>query len=296
MSRIGKATEKKSRYIHRIYRTLKKIKQLGVLVVIVAFIRLIYRAIKKLEVLGVLLAIAALIITFMQFQEERQVNAWQLLATKTTGNSGKITALQYLNEEKGLICREWLRGRLNWLHDKSPDPALDPACIFRFKKKIPLVGIDLSPPDENSSGVFLNGVDLRYATLEGAIMNSAMLPCAKLQSANMHSAKLRNAYLFSANLDSANLMEADLTCANLEHADLKDAGLTNTILDSANLMDAEGLTQDQLATACGNKETKLPEGLNMNLRPCTDTRYNLTPKCEEPITYSTPKCNTLTED
>jgi uncharacterized protein YjbI with pentapeptide repeats len=60
----------------------------------------------------------------------------------------------------------------------------------------------------------------------------------------------------------ADLTGADLD-ANLSGANLSDANLRGTNLSNADLRAAENLTQGQLDKACGNADTKLPEGLTL---------------------------------
>lgn len=260
----------------------------------------IHGIVKELEPWGIRIAVIALIITFVQFScehedriEERQVRAWQLLATKVPGNSGKIAALQYLNKEDGLLCFEWLRGKLNWLHRSDSNSA----CVILFKGRNPLVGIDFSPPNNSASdylsddslGAFLEGVDLRQAMLERANMSRAVLFGADLSGADLRQANLSKAILNIANLSKADLVKVDLShacllCTNLSGAVLADANLSNAFLRFANMRGAnmrganldgadldyadfrgvENLTQSQLTKACGNKKTKLPEGLTIN--------------------------------
>ena len=66
-----------------------------------------------------------------------------------------------------------------------------------------------------------------------------------------------------ADLRRANLQGAKLYGANLQGAILFDARLRGT-----NLRYARGLTQEQLDSACGDAETKLPPG--MKIRTCTE--------------------------
>ena len=67
-------------------------------------------------------------------------------------------------------------------------------------------------------------------------------------------------------LSGADLARADLFRATLVGADLSGATLSGADLPWANLSKALGLAQEQLDAACGNDETKLPEGLT--IKPC----------------------------
>lgn len=48
---------------------------------------------------GIILAVIAFAIELSDRTEERTVRAWQLVTTQACGNSGKIAALEYLNED-----------------------------------------------------------------------------------------------------------------------------------------------------------------------------------------------------
>ena len=63
-------------------------------------------------------------------------------------------------------------------------------------------------------------------------------------------------------LHGADFTGANLAHANLAHADLTNATLAVASIKGADLSTAKGLTQAQLDLACGDKETKRPEGLH----------------------------------
>ena len=81
---------------------------------------------------------------------------------------------------------------------------------------------------------------------------------ADLRRDNLEGADLRGANLEGAFLGGANLQGADLRSANLQGAVLSGANLSG-----ANLLTARYLTQEQLDQACGNEQTKLPDGLKI---------------------------------
>jgi uncharacterized protein YjbI with pentapeptide repeats len=145
--------------------------------------------------------------------------------------------------------------------------------------------------DANLTGAHLYSADLTGATLPAAKLIGADLSAAKLigtdlmgadlTSANLEISKLSRASLIQANLTGANLTDADLTDADLTGADLTgtdftSADLTGAWVDSANLAGANltranlsgarKLTQQQLDTACGDADAKLPTG--MKLKSC----------------------------
>jgi len=128
----------------------------------------------------------------------------------------------------------------------------------------------------NLAGQWLLGEDLRKANLSRAKLSDANLSDANLSDANLSDANLSGANLSDADLSRADLSDAKLSDAKLIGADLSDADLGGATLDraqlgnadltGANLSDATDLTQTQLDVACGNANTKLPEGL---IKPCS---------------------------
>jgi uncharacterized protein YjbI with pentapeptide repeats len=108
----------------------------------------------------------------------------------------------------------------------------------------------------------LSGANLHYANLSGAYLLDA-----NLSNANLSEANLSGAHLGVANLSGADLFKASLINANLSGADLSDAKLRDANLSGADLSEAHGLSQTQLDEACGDANTKLPEGLKPP-KPC----------------------------
>jgi uncharacterized protein YjbI with pentapeptide repeats len=179
-------------------------------------------------------------------------------------------------------------------HGRSARPNLDAAHLADLH----LHGADLSwayLADADLSGAYLNGAnlagaDLAKANLSRANLNPMFIPSdpaatlfvdalqradlsranlsrANLNGANLGAADLRNADLREANLRGADLSVADLSGANLTKADLTKANLSGAdlhraIFIEADLTAARNLTQDQIYSALGDLQTRLPEGLN----------------------------------
>ena len=126
-----------------------------------------------------------------------------------------------------------------------------------------LPGADLSNAnleEANLEGAWLesgmSGVSLYRANLTGAQMilgdyTGAYLREAIMTDASLSDSDMRGAYFYGAKLDNAYFGTAQLDGADFSHADL---------------VGAQGLTQAQLDTACGDLETRLPEGLT--IEPC----------------------------
>ena len=129
-----------------------------------------------------------------------------------------------------------------------------------------LIGANLSRVD--LTGADLTGANLGLADLNGAYLGGANLSGANLSRTNLRSADLSGANLHGANLTGANLTGAYPVGADLTGANLGGADLSNANLDGADLRGAKNLIPTQLNEACGNKETELPEGFDLALKPC----------------------------
>jgi uncharacterized protein YjbI with pentapeptide repeats len=127
-----------------------------------------------------------------------------------------------------------------------------------------LTGADLSKA--LGSRADFEGAKLARATLSKgefprAIFAGADLTGADLSKAEFGRAALRDAILEGADLSYANLARADLGAARLAGADLTGIYTLLTRVEGTDLSGATGLSQQQLDIACGDAETKLPEGL-----------------------------------
>ena len=268
----------------------------------------VHQWVVALEPWGILAAVLALIVATTQFWveyedrvNEREVRAWQLVTTFAPGNSGKRAALEYLNQEDGFLCFEWLRGRLYRLHGLHDGKYSNTGCFVLLKRRTKLVGIDLSIRNNSRSngrsngvrgvflerinlaraflqdanmagaemtfadltGAYLSGADLRDAILAGANLKGARLTETNLKGASFLHADLTGAHLKGADLEGASLMEANLMDAKLTAAKLKDANLWGADLRGADLTGVLQLDQNQLNFACGDEHTRLPEGFTI---------------------------------
>jgi uncharacterized protein YjbI with pentapeptide repeats len=91
-----------------------------------------------------------------------------------------------------------------------------------------------------------------------------------LQRANLSNQWLQGDNLGGAVLTFANLSNADLSNADLSGADLSYADLYFANLSGANLIGAALAEARELNKACGNVNTKLPEGFTV--KPCPEKR------------------------
>jgi uncharacterized protein YjbI with pentapeptide repeats len=96
------------------------------------------------------------------------------------------------------------------------------------------------------------------ADLVGAVFEDANLEGADLDRVNARNANFREANLEYASMISGNFAGADFTGARL-----RNASLSRARLPAADLSNARGLSQEQLASACGDDATQLPRGLTI---------------------------------
>lgn len=147
-------------------------------------------------------------------------------------------------------------------------------AVFR---QLNLFKVDLSGEDlrsTNLSRAFLAEANLSSAKLLGADLKSADLSAANLSRADLREANMTEADLSDVHFIESNLEEANLSNANLNGADLSGANLAGASLIGADLSSADlsraNVNQAQLAVACGDQGTNLPEGLHTT--PCQNHR------------------------
>ena len=110
----------------------------------------------------------------------------------------------------------------------------------------------------------LKKVEARKDDLEGADLSYHKLMKGQLQGAKLNGADLSFAYLMQADLAGADLSEVDfnsavLSEANLNGANLEDADFTEAYLCGVDLSQVLNLTCDQLELANLDRETRLPD-------------------------------------
>ena len=124
-------------------------------------------------------------------------------------------------------------------------PAADPAAVARIHGGI---------------------VDCVGCRLAGADLTNTCVKAHDLHGADFDRANATLMCMSYANFSGATFRGTDLSGANLAHAildgaDLSDARMTITSIKGTDLTHVKGLTQSQLDAACGDAETKVPQGL-----------------------------------
>ena len=105
------------------------------------------------------------------------------------------------------------------------------------------------------------GARLRQADFSASEMNYTNFSGADLRDLNAYAARFTG-----ASFAGANLVNASFVGAYLQGANFRGAHLAGVNFSGAEMSRAVGLTQSQLAQACGDDSTLLPRGLH--LRPC----------------------------
>jgi Pentapeptide repeats (9 copies) len=120
--------------------------------------------------------------------------------------------------------------------------------------------------DVNARWLFLEGAYLYRANFSKADASKAWLRKACLLEASFNHASLNNTGFEWADLTGADFSDATLHPANFRYATLTGAKFPGANLSGADLIETKGLTLEQLNDACGDAQTKLPEGFA--IRPC----------------------------
>jgi uncharacterized protein YjbI with pentapeptide repeats len=105
------------------------------------------------------------------------------------------------------------------------------------------------------------GARLRQADFSAAVMNHTSFAGADLRDVNAY-----GAVFTGTNFAGANLTNASFVGTYLEGANLRGANLAGVNFSGAEMDRTIGLTEAQLAGACGDSTTTLPRGLH--LRTC----------------------------
>jgi len=105
------------------------------------------------------------------------------------------------------------------------------------------------------------GARLRQSDMSASVMNHTSLAGADLRDVNAY-----GGVFTGVSFAGANMTNASFVGAYLEGANFRGATLTGVNFSGAEMSRAVGLTQAQLAGACGDETTQLPRGLR--LRSC----------------------------
>ena len=186
-------------------------------------------AIGTVAILGFLVAIGGSIFGYLEIrnsvearEQEAIARAWSIIGTKTSGNSGKGPALEYLHSQgiplTGIDLSCAAMGGTDMSEDGQTEICIRPTYLRGLQ--LPDAVLDRA----NLSGAYLSSADLSGADLFEANLSGASLPVADLRGAELSTADLSGANLFDADLSGAVLWNADFTCADLTFASFEENG------------------------------------------------------------------------
>ncbi|HTQ14683.1 MAG TPA: pentapeptide repeat-containing protein [Rhizomicrobium sp.] len=136
-----------------------------------------------------------------------------------------------------------------------------------------LVPVEYVSPDRKAvDWIKAGNHDCPHCDLAGADLTNTCVKGGNLEGAKFDGARAVLMCMSYADFKGASFRKTDLAGANLAHADVDDADFTGadlsiTSIKGTDLSHARGLTQLQLDHACGDAETKAPQGLTV--RTCS---------------------------
>ncbi len=139
--------------------------------------------------------------------------------------------------------------------------AQNPAQIARARAGANCPGCNLFQADLSNlelKGRVFTGARLRQSDLSLAVMNRTSFARTDLRDVNAY-----GAVFTGSSFAGADLTHASFVGTYLEGANLAGARLDGTNFSGAEMARARGLTQAQLAHACGDGATRLPPGLRL---------------------------------
>lgn len=163
-----------------------------------------------------------------QLKIQQELGAWQVLANKAAGNSGKIEAIEFLAKQgkslQGIdMSSETHNGEV---YLKNLNVSKD-----KLGKKVDLRGINFKGADLWEAN--FEGADLSDANFEMSFSPFVNFKDALLQDANFKGANLTGTCFKDSILKNAHFEGADLWEANFEGANLRSAYFQGTILNGA---------------------------------------------------------------
>ncbi len=113
------------------------------------------------------------------------------------------------------------------------------------------------------SNVQMKGRDFAGARLRQADMSTAEITHTDFAGSDLRDVNAYGAVLGGSNFAGANLVNASLVGTYLQGANFRGAHLAGANFSGAEMDRATGLTQGQLAQACGDAATTTPPGLHL---------------------------------
>ncbi len=157
--------------------------------------------------------------------KQETIGAWQVLANKASGNSGKKEAIEFLASQGVPLCGI----------DMSSQTHGGPVYLAGLFKDFQGDRSKINLNDANFSGAILNGTDFSEASLFGTNFSRAILFEANFSITSLYEANFSGANLYGANFLGAILFEANFSITSLYEANFSGAILFGTNFSGANL-------------------------------------------------------------
>ena len=168
------------------------------------------KAVQKLEVLGVFAIAVVLSLQLISFQADREIKAWQILTAASSGNNGKVKALEFLAKRglplhhMNLSCENVGAGRFD---DKGKF-----TCTYP-----PYLGfLNLHRGVSRFFLPFNHITDLRLSSFD-----SANLFKANFDGVILNFASFKDAYLYNSSFKGSSLKDVDFSGSYVAKADFR---------------------------------------------------------------------------
>jgi uncharacterized protein YjbI with pentapeptide repeats len=166
------------------------------------------------------------------------IGAWQVLANKAAGNSGKIEAIEFLAKQErslqGIDMSKKTHGGQVYLQGLNVSEK-------ELGKKVDLIGSRFEGAylyDAHFEGARLSGAHFEGAILYEAHFEGADLYDAHFEGANLQRAHFEGADLYYAHFEGADLYDAHFEGDRLWFADFEGADLQEAHFEGARLLEA----------------------------------------------------------
>ena len=211
--------------------------------------------------------------------KQETIGAWQVLANKASGNSGKKEAIEFLASQGIPLCgidmsakthggsvylgelfqdfKEEDRSKIN-LMGANFSGAILAGANFSYANLYAVIYsygyhtngtnfIDADLTNANFRGAHLEVADFRGADLEVADFSNAYLKVTDFSGTDLMSTDFSNVRLDKANFMNTNLMFTNFSNANLYKVDFSNASFISTNLDNANFYNCY-INSNQIST------------------------------------------------
>ena len=160
-----------------------------------------------------------------QLNETKKASAWQVLANKASGNSGKKEAIEFLASQGIPLCGIDMSAKTHGgeINISTKTQVID------MSAKIQIRYVYLDSLFQDFKKEDRSKIDLNSADFSGANLNSAIFDC------NLHNVNFSSVMLTGGGFANSDLIECNFSNSILYCADFKDARLSLCNFSNSNL-------------------------------------------------------------